>query len=95
MTIIKILLLLLGLLLAAFGAMILFGMALSLLKVAVSIAVVVGIVWFLVKLFGGDENENAIATQDPMSKLQNAELTLDEYKRKLEEQLRQGPGNPL
>lgn len=91
MSIIKILLLILGLLLAAFGAMILIGMALSLLKVAISIAVVIGIVWLLVKLFGGDDDEKVIATRDPLSKLKNAELTMEEYKRKLEAQLKQGP----
>jgi membrane protein implicated in regulation of membrane protease activity len=89
MNIIKIILIILGLILAAFGAMVLVGMAISLLKIVLFLAVVCIVVAFLWKLFSGG-SETQELDNDPQTRLQKAELTIEEYKRKLELQSKQG-----
>jgi hypothetical protein len=74
----------------AFIGLALFSMAFSLLKYLFWLAVIGFVAVMLWKMFGPkggtrEEREEKIETQD---KLQNTELTLEEYKRKLEAQLR-------
>ena len=88
MNIIKIILIILGLILAAFGAMILVGMAISLLKFVFFLAVICIILWFLWKIFGGGSSQAELKDAE-QGKLQNTELTFEEYKRKLESQIQQ------
>ena len=86
--IIKIILIILGLILAVFGAIVLVGMAFSLLKILFFLAVICIILWFLWKIFAGGSDQAELG-EDPQSKLQKAELTIEEYKRKLESQIKQ------
>jgi hypothetical protein len=71
----------------AFIGLALVGVAFSLLKYLFWLAVIGFVAVMLWKMFGpkGGTQEEKIETQD---KLQNTELTIEEYKRKLEAQLR-------
>ncbi len=87
MNILKIILIAIALVFAAFGALMLIGMAFTLLRALFWLAVICVVVWLLWKMFGSKGGE-LIARSDDYSELQNTEMTLDEYKRKIEEQLR-------
>jgi Na+/melibiose symporter-like transporter len=66
----------------------LIGMAFSLLKYLFWIAVICVIVALLWKMFGSRDRAE-VSGDDPQNKLQNAEMTLEEYKQKLESQLKE------
>lgn len=87
MNILKIILIAIALVFAAFGAMMLIGMAFTLLRALFWLAVICVVVWLLWKMFG-PKGGALIARSDDYSELQNTEMTLDEYKRKIEEQLK-------
>lgn len=74
----------------AFIALALVGVAFSLLKYLFWLAVIGFVAVMLWKMFGpkGGTREEKIETQPGQGRLQNSELTLEEYKRKLEAQLR-------
>ncbi len=91
MNILKIILIAILLVLAAFGGLMIFGMALSLLRLLFWVAVIAVVVALLAKLFGGKGESEEIARPEQLQP-QNAELTLEEYKRKLEDQLRKNSG---
>ncbi len=88
MNILKIILIAIVLVLAAFGGLMIFGMALSLLRLLFWVAVVCVVVALLAKLFGGGGKLEETAKAEQLQP-QNVELTLEEYKRKLEAQLKQ------
>ncbi|MBK6796354.1 MAG: hypothetical protein IPG76_06060 [Acidobacteria bacterium] len=88
MNIIRIFVMGIAFLIAALIALALAGMAFTLLRflfwVIVGLIVIAGL-W---KLFGPKDGAGS-SDNNPQGKLENAELTIDEYKRKLEEQLKQ------
>lgn len=88
MNILKIILIAIVVVLAAFGGLMIFGMALRLLHLLFWVAVVCVAVALLAKLFGGGESKET--TEPEQLRPQNVELTLEEYKRKLEDQLKKG-----
>jgi membrane protein implicated in regulation of membrane protease activity len=88
MNILKIILIAIALVFAAFGAMMLIGMAFTLLRAVFWLTVICVVVWLLWKMFGS-KGDALIARGDDYNELQNTEMTLDEYKRKIEEQLKQ------
>jgi hypothetical protein len=88
MNILKIILIAIVLVLAAFGGLMIFGMALSLLRLLFWVAVICVVVALLAKLFGGSGGREETAEAEQLQP-QNVELTLEEYKRKLEAQMRQ------
>ena len=90
MTIIRIVLIAVVLTLAAFAAMALIGIALSLLRILFWVVVICIVVALLAKLFGA-KNEPQAMTHKEQDKLHDAELTLEEYKRKLATQLQNNP----
>jgi hypothetical protein len=61
-------------------------MAFGLLKYLFWIAVICVLVALLWKMFGSSDNAEG-PSDEPQDKLQNAEMTLEEYKRKIESQL--------
>lgn len=73
----------------AFTGMALVGMAFSLLRSLFWLFVIGLAAMALWKMFG-PKGAKQVEDGDTQSKLQNTELTLDEYKRKLEAQLKQG-----
>ncbi len=88
MNILKIILIAIAFVLAAFGVLMLIGMAFTLLRALFWLAVICVVVWLLWKMFG-PKGGALIASGDDHDKLQNTEMTLEEYKRKIEEQLKQ------
>lgn len=86
MNIFKIVAFILGLAVAALIAMSVLGMAFALLKLAFALAVIALIIGGLWKLFGGKTGLSGADAPSP-GRIENAELTIDEYKRKLEEQI--------
>jgi hypothetical protein len=72
----------------AFTGLWVVGMAISLLKSLFWLFVIGLAAVLLWKMFGPEKVERVEAAK-PQDKLQNTELTLDEYKRKLEAQLKQ------
>jgi hypothetical protein len=84
----KILLFLLALLLLSFGAMFLIGLTFTVLKIAFWVLLIGGGIALLLKLFESGPKDVA---GDMQTRLDRTELTLEEYKRKLEAQLK-GPG---
>ena len=72
----------------AFTGLWVVGMAISLLKSLFWLFVIGLGALLLWKMFGPEKVEQ-VGAPSPQEKIQNTELTLDEYKRKLEEQLRQ------
>lgn len=89
MNILKIILIAILIVLAAFGGMMIFGIALRLLRLLFLVVVVCVAVALLAKLFGGSGESKEIAEPERLEP-QNVELTLEEYKRKLEDQLKKG-----
>jgi hypothetical protein len=87
MNIFKIVAFILGLAVAALIAVSVLGMAFALLKLAFALAVIALIVGGLWKLFGGGTAAGG-ADAPPPGRIENVELTIDEYKRKLEAQIR-------
>jgi membrane protein implicated in regulation of membrane protease activity len=73
----------------AFTGLWVVGMAISLLKSLFWLFVIGLAALLLWKMFGPQEVEQ-VESPKPQDKLQNTELTLEEYKRKLEAQLKQG-----
>jgi hypothetical protein len=90
MNILKIILIGILVVFLVFSGMWLIGVALSLLKFLFWLFVIGLVGLGLWKMFGpkGAKQEQ-VEEAEPDSKLQNTELTLDEYKRKLEAQLKQ------
>lgn len=88
MAIIRIILIAVVLTLAAFAAMALVGMALSLLRILFWLAVVCVVVALVAKLFSARQAEPEVS-DNRQDKLSNAELTLEEYRRKLEAQVQE------
>ena len=93
MNLFKIVAFLLGLVVAAVLAISVLGMAFALLKLAAAVAdvcssdlLLVGGLW---KLFGGNGGDSL---PPPQRRLDNIELTMDEYKRKLEAQIKPQEG---
>ena len=72
--------------LAAFVVISILGMAFSLLNYLFWIIVICIIVALLWKLFGSSDKAE-VSGDDPQNQLQNAEMTLEEYKRKIESQI--------
>jgi hypothetical protein len=72
----------------AFTGLWVVGMAISLLKSLFWLFVIGLAALLLWKMFGPEKVERVEAPKS-QDKLQNSELTLEEYKRKLEEQMRQ------
>ena len=89
MNLFKIVAFLLGLVVAAVLAISVLGMAFALLKLAAAVAVVALLVGGLWKLFGGNGGDSL---PPPQRRLDNIELTMDEYKRKLEAQIKPQEG---
>ncbi len=87
MNILKIILIAVAFVFAVFGVLMLIGMAFTLLRAMFWLAVICIVVWLLWKMFGAKGDE-LIARSDDYNELQNTEMTLDEYKRKIEEQLK-------
>jgi membrane protein implicated in regulation of membrane protease activity len=73
----------------AFTGMTLVGIAFSLLRSLFWLFVIGLAAMALWKMFG-PKDAKQVEDGDTQSKLQNTELTLEEYKRKLEAQLKQG-----
>ncbi len=88
MNILKIILIAVAFVLAAFAALALVGIAFTLLRALFWLAVICVVVWLLWKMFGSKGGALA-RSGDDHDQLQNTEMTLDEYKRKIEEQLKQ------
>jgi hypothetical protein len=92
MNFIKIILIAIAVVLAAFGALVFVGMAINLLKILFWLLVICIFVALLWKMFGpGDGLQRS--SGDEQDKLQSAELTLEEYKRKFESQTRRDAEN--
>jgi hypothetical protein len=89
MNIFKLILIIFAVVLTTFAGLALVGMAVSLLKSVFWLAVIAGVVYLLWKLFA-DKGEALISGDDAGSKILNAEMTLEEYKRKIEDQLNRG-----
>lgn len=87
MNIIKIILILLGLVFVGILGSIVVGAAFSLLRLLFWLAVIGAVIAVLWKLFGGGDAPSPGA--EKQGQLQNTELTLEEYKRKLESQLKE------
>jgi len=83
MNALKLALLVVGIALAALLGLWVIGLAFSLLQSLFWIIVILLVVVVLWKLFGPDDT-TAVTGSDANSKLQNAEMTLDEYRRKIE-----------
>lgn len=88
MNILKIILGLLAVVIAAIAVLWLVGMAFHLLYYLFWLAVICIVLAALVKLFGG-KGDATEPTGEPQNRLQDAEQTLDEYKRKLEAEVKQ------
>ncbi|MGE0133189.1 MAG: hypothetical protein AB7U82_34360 [Blastocatellales bacterium] len=73
----------------AFTSLALVGVAISLLRSLFWLLVIGLAAVVLWKMFG-PQNDERVEEAKPQSKLQNTELTLEEYKRKLETELRKG-----
>lgn len=86
MNIIKIMFFLLGLVIVGILGLIVLGMTLALLKFAFWLVVIGAIIAVLWKLFGGGSDAQTSGGEE-QGRLQNAEMTLEEYKRKIESQL--------
>lgn len=88
MNLVKVLLIVLATVFAIFVALGVVGIALNLLSYIFWLAVICVVVLALVKLFGskGDAPESV---SDNPNRLQGVEQTLDEYKRKLEAEVKQ------
>jgi hypothetical protein len=89
MNILKIILIGVLVVFLAFTGMWLIGVALSLLKSLFWLFVIGLAALALWKMFG-PKGAKQVEDAEPENKLQNTELTLDEYKRKLEAQLNKG-----
>jgi hypothetical protein len=83
MNALKLALLIVGIALAALLGLWAIGLAFSLLKSLFWVIVLLLIVALLWKLFGSSESSALSGTGDD-GKLQNAEMTLDEYRQKIE-----------
>jgi hypothetical protein len=83
MNALKLALLIVGIALAALLGLWAIGLAFSLLKSLFWVIVLLLIVALLWKLFGSSESSALSGTGDD-GKLQNPEMTLDEYRRKIE-----------
>lgn len=88
MNFLKIFLIAVAVVLAAFATMALVGLAFTLLRALFWLAVICIVVALLWKMFGPKGAEQ-VEGSDAENRLQGAEMTLDEYKRKIEEQLKQ------
>jgi membrane protein implicated in regulation of membrane protease activity len=89
MSFLKIILIGLAVVIIAFTGLALVGIAMSLLKSLFWLFVIGLAAVLLWKMFGPQEPER-LETPSPQDKLQNTELTLEEYKRKLEAQMKRG-----
>jgi len=76
----------------AFTGLALVGVAIGLLRSLFWLFVIGLAAVVLWKMFGPQQDEQAEKVK-PQDKLQNTELTLEEYKRKLEAQLKQDAGD--
>lgn len=83
MNVLKLALFVVGIALAALLGLWVIGLAFSLLQSLFWVIVILLVVAVLWKLFGPDHT-TAVTGADANSKLQNAEMTLDEYRRKIE-----------
>ncbi len=88
MNILKVFVIAVAFVLAAFVAMWLVGVAITLLKAVFWLAVICIVVMLLWKMFG-PKGGALVQGGDAQNKIDNAEMALDEYKRKLEDQVRQ------
>jgi len=88
MNILKVLLIILATVIATFTVLAVIGMALNMLSYLFWLAVICIVLLALVKLFGSKGNSTE-PTGDLQNRLQGAEQTLDEYKRKLEAEVKQ------
>jgi hypothetical protein len=88
MNLLKILLIVLATVIATFTVLALVGMAINMLYYLFWLAVICIVLVALVKLFGG-KGDSAEPSGDTQNRLQGAEQTLDEYKRKLEAEVKQ------
>ncbi len=83
MNALKLALLVVGIALAALLGLWVIGLAFSLVKSLFWIIVLLLVVAFLWKLFGPDKS-SALPGNDATGRLQNTEMTLEEYRRKIE-----------
>lgn len=88
MNILKIILIGIVVVFLAFTGLALVGMAFTLLRYLFWLFVIGLAAMALWKIFG-PKGAKQVEEAEPKNKLQNTELTLDEYKRKLEAQLKQ------
>jgi hypothetical protein len=73
----------------AFTSLALVGVAISLLR-SLFWLFVIGLAALLLWKMFGPQDARRVEDAEPQNKLQNTELTLEEYKRKLEAELRKG-----
>jgi hypothetical protein len=73
----------------AFTSLALVGVAISLLR-SLFWLFVIGLAALLLWKMFGPKDARQVEEAEPLNKLQNTELTLEEYKRKLEAELRKG-----
>lgn len=85
MNIVKILLIVLATVIATIAIFAAVGMVLNLLSVLFWLAVICIVILALVKLFGGKDDP----TRETPGRLEGVEQTLDEYRRKLEAEVKQ------
>ena len=85
MNIVKILLIILATVIATIAIFAAIGMVLNLLSVLFWLAVICIVILALVKLFGGKGD----STSESPGRLEGVEHTLDEYRRKLEAEVKQ------
>ncbi len=88
MNILKIILAVLATVIAAIAVLAVAGIAIHLLYYLFWLAAICIVLAVLVKLFGS-KNDAPEASSDVQNRLQDAELTIDEYKRKLEAEVSQ------
>ena len=88
MNILKVLLIVLVTVISVLAVLAVIGLAANLLFYLFWLAVICLALIALVKLFGSKDG-GADSASAPQSRLQDAELTLDEYRRKLEAEIKQ------
>ncbi|MEP7342116.1 MAG: hypothetical protein ABI977_30580 [Acidobacteriota bacterium] len=88
MSILKIILVILAAVIATIAVLAIVGMAINMLYYLFWLAVIFIVLVTLVKLFGG-KGDATEPTGESQNRLQGAEQTLDEYKRKLEAEVKQ------
>ena len=88
MNILKVLLIVLATVIAVFAALAVVGTVLNWISTLFWLAVICVVLLALVKLFGS-KSDSAETIDDNPSRLQGVEHTLDEYRRKLEAEVKQ------